>query len=177
MARTGRVYVLRDPDGNMVYAGSTEDPYRLTRHRNQCKTDGLASPLYRYANENHGGMVSYTEEIVATVALPEDDEQAKALLRGLESLVIRGLRAAHPDIQLKNKNSPRCENVRNRERMRAWRVRNGQGQVDPDTGLSASYMAVRGRIYRRRRKDRQAAAHAAAAAHVAAAAESATPEQ
>ena len=177
MARTGRVYVLRDPDGNMVYAGSTEDPYRLTRHRNQCKTDGLASPLYRYANENHGGMVSYTEEIVATVALPEDDEQAKALLRGLESLVIRGLRAAHPDIQLKNKNSPRCENVRNRERMRAWRVRNGQGQVDPDTGLSASYMAVRGRIYRQRRKDRQAAAHAAAAAHVAAAAESATPEQ
>ena len=176
MARTGRVYVLRDPDGNMVYAGSTEDPYRLTRHRNQCKTDGLASPLYRYANENHGGMVSYTEEIVATIALPEDDEQAKALLRGLESLVIRGLRQAHPDIQLKNKNSPRCENVRNRERMRAWRVRNGQGQVDPDTGLSASYMAVRGRIYRRRRKDRQAAAHAAAAAHVAAA-ESANPEQ
>ena len=39
MARTGRVYVLRDPDGNMVYTGSTEDPYRLTRHRNQCKTD------------------------------------------------------------------------------------------------------------------------------------------
>ena len=123
MARTGRVYVLRDPDGNMVYAGSTEDPYRLTRHRNQCKTDGLASPLYRYANENHGGMVSYTEEIVATVALPEDDEQAKALLRGLESLVIRGLRQAHPDIQLKNKNSPRCENVRNRERMKAWFLR------------------------------------------------------
>ena len=177
MARTGRVYVLRDPDGNMVYAGSTEDPYRLTRHRNQCKTDGLASPLYRYANENHGGMVSYTEEIVATIALPEDDEQAKALLRGLESLVIHGLRQAHPDIQLKNKNSPRCENVRNRERMKAWRLRNGQGQVDPDTGLSASYMAVRGRIYRQRRKDRQAAAHAAAAAHVAAAAESATPEQ
>ena len=164
MARTGRVYVLRDPDGNMVYAGSTEDPYRLTRHRNQCKTDGLASPLYRYANENHGGMADYAEETVATVALPEDDEQAKALLRGLESLVIRGLRAAHPDIQLKNKNSPRCENVRNRERMRAWRVRNGQGQVDPDTGLSASYMAVRGRIYRQRRKDRQAAAQAAAAA-------------
>jgi hypothetical protein len=170
MARTGRVYVLRDPDGNMVYAGSTEDPYRLTRHRNQCKTDGLASPLYRYANENHGGMVSYTEEIVATIALPEDDEQAKALLRGLESLVIRGLRQAHPDIQLKNKNSPRCENVRNRERMKAWRLRNGQGQVDPETGLSTSYMAVRGRIYRQRRKDRQAAAHAAAA-------ESANPEQ
>jgi hypothetical protein len=177
MARTGRVYVLRDPDGNMVYTGSTEDPYRLTRHRNQCKTDGLASPLYRYANENHGGMADYAEETVATVALPEDDEQAKALLRSLEGLVIRGLRAAHPDIQLKNRNSPCCENARNRERMRAWRVRNGQGQVDPDTGLSASYMAVRGRIYRQRRKDRQAAAHAAAAAHVAAAAESANPEQ
>ena len=176
MARTGRVYVLRDPDGNMVYAGSTEDPYRLTRHRNQCKTDGLASPLYRYANENHGGMVSYTEEIVATVALPEDDEQAKALLRGLESLVIRGLRAAHPDIQLKNKNSPRCENVRNRERMRAWRVRNGQGQVDPDTGLSASYMAVRSRIYRQRRRERQAAAQAAAAAAQAVAGEVASQQ-
>ena len=142
MARTGRVYVIRDPDGNMVYIGSTEDPYRLTRHRNQCKTDGLASPLYRYANENHGGMADYAEETVATVALPEDDEQAKALLRSLESLVIRGLRAAHPDIQLKNKNSPRCENVRSRERMKAWRLRNGQGRVDPETGLSMSYNAT-----------------------------------
>ena len=66
MARTGRVYVLRDPDGNMVYCGSSEDPYRLTRHRGQCKSDGLASPLYRYANEHHGGMAGYTEEIVAT---------------------------------------------------------------------------------------------------------------
>ena len=57
-------------------------------------------------------MASYTEEIVATITLPEDDEQAKTLLRCLESLVIHGLRRAHPDIQLKNKNSPRCENVR-----------------------------------------------------------------
>ena len=97
MARTGRVYVLRDPDGNMVYAGSTEDPYRLTRHRNQCKTDGLASPLYRYANENHGGMTDYAEETVATIALPEDDEQAKTMLRSLESLGLRGIRRAHPD--------------------------------------------------------------------------------
>ena len=152
----------------LVYAGSTEDPHRLTRHRNQCKTDGLASPLYRYANENHGGMAGYAEETVATVALPEDDEQAKALLRGLESLVIRGLRQAHPDIQLKNRNSPRCENVRNRERMKAWRLMNGQGQVDPETGLSMSYMAVRGRIYRQRRRERQAA-QVAAAAHAAAA--------
>ena len=122
-------------------------------------------------------MAAYTEEIVATVALPEDDEQAKTLLRSLESLVLRGLRAAHPDIQLKNKNSPRSENVRSRERMRAWRMRNGQGQVDPDTRLSQSYMAVRGRIYRQRRKERHAAAQAAAAAAHAAAAESATPEQ
>ena len=174
MARTGRVYVLRDPNGNMIYVGSTEDPYRLTRHRNQCKTDGLASPLYRYANEHHGGMASYTEEIVATIALPEDGEQAKTLLRCLESLVIHGLRRAHPDIQLKNKNSPRCENVRSRERMKAWRLRNGQGGVDPETGLSTSYMAVRGRIYRQRRKERQAQM-AAAAAH-AAAAESAGTE-
>ena len=177
MARTGRVYVLRDPDRNMVYCGSTEDPHRLTRHRGQCKSDGLASPLYRYANQHHGGMAAYTEEIVATIALPEDDEQATTLLRSLEGLVIRGLRAAHPDIQLKNKNSPRSENVRSRERMRAWRMRNGQGQVDPDTGLSQSYMAVRGRIYRQRRKERHAAAQAAAAAAHAAAAESATPEQ
>ena len=169
MARTGRVYVLRDPDGNMVYAGSTEDPYRLTRHRNQCRSDGLASPLYRYANEHHGGMAGYGEETLATINLPEDDEQAKTLLRSLEGLVIRGLRAAHPNIQLKNRNSPRSENVRSRERMRAWRLRNGQGQVDPDTGLSTSYMAVRGRIYRQRRKDRQAAqAAAAGAAHAAA---------
>ena len=107
--------------------------------------------------------------------LPEDDEQAKALLRGLESLVIHGLRQAHPDIQLKNKNSPRCENVRNRERMKAWREANGQGQVDPETGLSMSYMAVRSRIYRQRRKE-QAAAAARAAAHVAAA-ESVTAQE
>ena len=174
MARTGRVYVLRDPDGNMVYCGSSEDPYRLTRHRGQCKSDGLASPLYHYANEHHGGMAGYTEEIVATIALPEDDERATTLLRSLEGLVIRSLRAAHPDIQLKNKNSPRSENVRSRERMRAWRLRHGQGQIDPDTGLSTSYMAVRGRIYRQRRKDRQAAQ--AAAAH-AAAAQSVTSEE
>jgi hypothetical protein len=176
MARTGRVYVLRDPDGNMVYCGSSEDPYRLTRHRGQCKSDGLASPLYRYANEHHGGMAGYTEEIVATITLPEDDEQAKTLLRSLEGLVIRGLRAAHPNIQLKNRNSPRSENVRSRERMRAWRLRNGQGQVDPDTGLSTSYMAVRGRIYRQRRKDRQAVLAQEAAAHVVAG-ESATSEE
>eukprot|EP01043_Picozoa_sp_COSAG02_P006028 COSAG02_NODE_168_length_31711_cov_68.337973_11_plen_130_part_00 len=69
------------------------------------------------------------------------------------------------DIELKNKNSPRCENVRSRERMKAWRLRNGQGQVDPETGLSMSYMAVRSRIYRQRRKERQAAAQVAAAAH------------
>ena len=177
MARTGRVYVLRDPDGNMVYAGSTEDPYRLTRHRNQCRSDGLASPLYRYANEHHGGMAGYTEEIVATIALPEDDEQAKTLLRSLEGLVIRGLRAAHPNIQLKNRNSPCCENARNRERMRAWRLRNGQGQVDPDTGLSTSYMAVRGRIYRQRRKDRQAVLAQGAAAHAVAAAGERVPSE
>lgn len=175
MARTGRVYVLRCPSGNMVYTGSTEDPYRLTRHRNQCKSDGLACPLYRFANEQHGGMAGYTEETVATITLPTDDEQAKALLRSLESLVLRGIRQAHPDIRLKNKNSPRSENVRSREGMKAWRVRNGQGQVDPETGRSVSYMAVRSRIYRQRRKERQAA-QVAAAAHVAAA-ESATPEQ
>jgi hypothetical protein len=177
MARTGRVYVLRDPDGNMVYCGSSEDPYRLTRHRGQCKSDGLASPLYRYANEHHGGMAGYTEEIVATITLPEDDEQAKALLRSLEGLVIRGLRAAHPNIQLKNRNSPRSENVRSRERMRAWRLRNGQGQVDPDTGLSTSYMAVRGRIYRQRRKDRQAVLAQGAAAHAVAAAGERVPSE
>ena len=70
MARTGRVYLIRDPDGNMVYIGSTEDPYRLTRHRNQCKSDGLACPLYRHANEHHDGMSGYTEETVATINLP-----------------------------------------------------------------------------------------------------------
>ena len=66
------------------------------------------------------------------------------------------------------------QNVRSRERMKAWRLRNGQGRVDAETGLSTSYMAVRGRIYRQRRKERQAQM-AAAAAH-AAAAESAGTE-
>ena len=119
-------------------------------------------------------MAGYTEETVATITLPQDDEQAKALLRSLEGLVIRGLRQAHPGIQLKNRNLPRSENVRSRERMKAWRLRNGQGRVDPETGLSMSYMAVRSRIYRQRRKERQAA-QVVAAAH-AAAAQSATPE-
>ena len=131
MARTGRVYVIRDPDGNMVYVGSSEDPYRLTRHRNQCKSDGLACPLYRHANEHHDGMSGYTEETVATINLPGDREQAKTMLRSLESLVLRGIRRAHPDITLLNKNSPRSENVRNRERMKAWREANGQGHVCP----------------------------------------------
>ena len=175
MARTGRVYLIRDPDGNMVYIGSTEDPYRLTRHRNQCKSDGLACPLYRHANEHHDGMADYTEETVATINLPGDHEQAKTMLRSLESLVLRGIRRAHPDITLLNKNSPRSENVRNRERMKAWREAHGQGQVDPETGLSTSYMAVRSRIYRKRRKE-QAATAARAAAHVAAA-ESVTSEE
>ena len=96
------------------------------------------------------------------------------MLRSLESLVLRGIRRAHPGITLLNKNSPRSENVRNRERMKAWREAHGQGQVDPETGLSTSYMAVRSRIYRQRRKE-QAAAAARAAAHVAAA-ESVTQE-
>ena len=67
-------------------------------------------------------------------------------LRSLESLVVRGTRQAHPNITLLNRNSPRFENARNRERMKAWRLRNGQGTVDPETGLSTSYMAVRSRL-------------------------------
>ena len=47
------------------FHGSTEDPHRLTRHRSQCKSDGLACPLYRYANEHHDGMADHTEETVA----------------------------------------------------------------------------------------------------------------
>ena len=73
-------------------------------------------------------MSGYTEETVATINLPGDHEQAKTMLRSLESLVLRGIRRAHPDITLLNKNSPRSENVRNRERMKAWREANGQGQ-------------------------------------------------
>ena len=74
-----------------------------------------------------------------------------------------------PTVALLNKNSPRAENERKREHGRAWRQQHGQGQVDPVTGKSASYMAVRSRIYRQRRKDR-ATALAAAAAETAAAA-------
>ena len=59
--------------------------------------------------------------------------------------------------------------------MKAWREAHGQGQVVPETGLSMSYMAVRSRIYRQRRKE-QAATAARAAAHVAAA-ESVTSEE
>ena len=67
-------------------------------------------------------------------------------------------------MSLLNKNSPRAENARKREHGRAWREQHGQGQIDPATGKSLSYMAVRSRIYRQRRKDLAATALAAAAA-------------
>ena len=46
-------------------------------------------------------MADYTEETVATITLPQDGEQAKALLRSLESLVIRGLRQAHGNVSVR----------------------------------------------------------------------------
>jgi hypothetical protein len=69
-----------------------------------------------------------------------------------------------PTVALLNKNSPRAENERKRESGKAWRQQHGQGRVDPVTGKSASYMAIRSRIYRQRRKDRATALAAAAPA-------------
>ena len=45
----------------------------------------------------------------------------------------------------------------------AWRLANGQGTVDPATGLSNSYMAQASRQWRQRRRERLAAEQAAAA--------------
>ena len=165
MARVGRVYGISSPDGVLRYVGSTEDDARMQKHRYNCRNDHLCCPFYRYAHEHHGGLDTYTEETLATLQLPTADGQAKANLRSLEALVIRSLRERDsPTVSLLNKNSPRAENVRKREHGRAWREQHGQGQIDPATGKSLSYMAVRSRIYRQRRKDRAAIALAAAAA-------------
>ena len=165
MARVGRVYGISSPDGVLRYVGSTEDDARLQKHRYNCKADHLCCPFYRYAHEHHGGLDAYTEQTLATLQLPAGDGQAKAILRSLEGLVIRSLRERDsPAVSLLNKNSPRAEDVRKREHGRAWREQHGQGQIDPATGKSLSYMAVRSRIYRQRRKDRAATALAVAAA-------------
>ena len=173
MVRTGRVYGIHEPPapdgapGALCYVGSTESDNRMYSRRSQCKSDPLCCPLYRRATELYGSMANYTEETLATLTLPADDDDAKAQLRSLEGLVLRSLRQHYPALVFLNKNSPRCENERNRERGRAWRLSHNQGVVDAD-GRSMSYMAVRSRIYRARRRERAAAlASAAAAAAVA----------
>ena len=181
MVRTGRVYGIHEPPaadgtpGALCYVGSTEKANRMHSHRSQCKSDPLCSPLYRRATELHGSMANYSEATLATLNLPvDDDDAAKEQLRSLEGLVLRSLRQHYPALVLLNKNSPRCENQRNRERGRAWRLSHDQGVVDAD-GRSMSYMAVRSRIYRARRRDR-AAALATAAAPAAAATAAPAPE-
>ena len=163
MTRVGRVYGVSCPAGVLRYVGSTTDDCRMQKHRYACKVDHLCCPFYRYAHEHHGGLDGYTEETLATLQLPEAAGQAKSMLRTLEALVIRSMRDS-PTVALLNKNSPRAENERKRESGKAWRQQHGQGRVDPVTGKSASYMAIRSRIYRQRRKDRATALAAAAAA-------------
>jgi hypothetical protein len=171
MVRTGRVYSIHAPiTHTMVYVGSTENPTRFQTHQSQARADPLCCPLYRHAVEHHGDLSQYHEETILTVALPEDDEHAKVLLRSLEATVIRTLRQQNPELRLLNKNAPRCENQGHRERMRRWREAHGQGTVDPQTGRSNSYMAIRSRINRQRRRERVAALATAAAAAAPAAA-------
>ena len=162
MTKTGRIYLIRCPAGVGRYVGSTESPGRMHGHRSSCKADPLSCPLYRYATENHGDLSDFTEETVATLALPDNDREAKTLLRSLEGLVIRALRN-DPTVNLLNKNNPIAENRRNRDRQRAWRLQHGQGQVD-ENGRSMSYMAVASRRYRQQRRERMEAARAAQAA-------------
>jgi len=160
MVKTGRIYLIRCPAGVGRYAGSTESPGRMHSHRSSCKADPTSCPLYRYATEHFGDLSDFTEETVATLTLPDNDQEAKTLLRSLEGLVIRALRS-DPTVSLLNKNNPIAENRRLRDRQRAWRLQHGQGQVD-ENGRSMSYMAVASRRYRQQRRERMQAARAAA---------------
>ena len=153
---TGRVYTLSDPNGTVVYAGSTCSASRLQGHRSQCAGDHLACPLYRYAHASFGGMEGFTEQTVAEIQLPQDAVAAKRLLRGLEALVVRQLRGTD-GVQLKNRNSPVGDQQRS-ARGKAWR--------DAHPG----YMAAKGREWRAKR---QRAARLAAQAQAPAAVQSA----
>ena len=118
--KTGKVYVLVDPENVLRYVGSThkELPDRLTQHAAAVQTDPLSSPLYRHCMENCDGNMNnwairllvqvYYDESIMPLAL----KQAEACAIG--SLTTRGER-------LLNKNSPVDLNGQRREYMRQWR--------------------------------------------------------
>jgi len=149
----GRVYVLKDAAGIRRYAGSskTSESVRLANHKSVLAHDPLASGLYRYVHAN-GGFDGWTIETVMTIDLDQGDgdaDAAQALLESMERNLVRALRQL--GCPLLNTNEPRCQDAQRRASQQAWRIAHGQGQVN-DAGQSLSYMAVKSREHRARRK-------------------------
>ena len=150
--KTGRVYVLADPNGKLIYVGSTmgELSDRLQQHKKAVRDDPLSSPLYRYCAENCGGSMAdwsirlLTQTIFDDSIVPLALKQAEAC--AINSLTTRGER-------LLNKNSPVDLNGARREYMRQWR-RDHPG-----------YMAAAGRTHRELRRERAAAFNAEQQTH------------
>ena len=54
---TGRIYVLRDPNGNYRYVGKNQSTLdnRMDLNKWKLRTDWTCSPLYRYVHDECGG--------------------------------------------------------------------------------------------------------------------------
>ena len=136
---TGRVYVLRDPEGVSRYVGKNESTLagRMDLNRWVLRTDWTCSPLYRYVHDHCGGSFDgWTIDEIASVRF--DRRLLPNALVDYEDLCMRAMRnGGYP---LLNKNRARCESRDCREYMRQWRARN------PD------YMAKKSREHRERRR-------------------------
>ena len=151
---TGRIYVLRDPDGKYRYVGKNQSTLdnRMDLNKWKLRTDWTCSPLYRYVHDECGGTFDgWTIHEIASVTF--DRRLLPNALVDCEDLFMKTMKAAgHP---LLNKNRAKSQSNR-REYMRQWRIRNGQG-----TGNS--YMAKKSREHRARREQARVAALAAKA--------------
>ena len=163
----GILYAANDPSGARRYVGSSvlSLNQRVANHRAACASDPLSCPFYREAAQRHGGLDGYTFEILAEIPnLPQDRNAARQQLCTLEMTMIEMSRAAGHDLW--NHNRPLAP-VERAAAQRAWRIARGQGQTDPETGMSVSYMAQASRAWRQRRRERLAAEQQAAAAEAA----------
>ena len=147
----GTIYTLRSPDGVLRYVGSTTQSLqaRLAQHRHACIEDPTCCPLYRYAQSDGGGRMDGWRIQKLIVLNSEDPDVFTHLLLRLESVAIELLRRHHP---LLNNNTPQDADADRRVYMRRWRRQHGQGQIDPTTGRSLSYMARKSREHRARRR-------------------------
>ena len=162
MMKFATIYLLRNELGAAVYVGSTFHtlPWRFARHRSACKCDPC-SPLHRYGVE-HGDMEGWTIEAICRVPYaPGDQGQVKHLVTTLENASIAMHREQGAELLNDNRAAAR---PREAARTRGWRERHGQGQRDSVTGLSLSYMAIKGRERRARLRQAKALERAASEA-------------